>query len=329
MLTPDINKRKARVAWLSVGSNTLLVVAKLVVGVLIGSVSVISEAIHSGMDLVAAGIALFAVKTSARPADEDHPWGHAKVENISGAVEALLIFVAAGWIVYEAVQRLTHPSELEGPGWGAAVMLVSAAVNIVVSQMLFKVARDTESVALEADAWHLRTDVWTSLGVMVSLAAIWFGHMFFPQVDLHWLDPASAIVVALLICIAAWELTVKSTKDLLDRSLPPEEEQWIREYLAGLRPSVHGFHRLRTRRSGRTRFVDVHMLVDEDLHVRVAHDIAEQATEAIDEHFPGASVTTHVEPCAGECGDDCLSGCLLREEERVAVRELHEQHYDK
>ena len=137
----DAQLRKSRVALLSVISNTALVVGKLVIGLLIGSVSVISEAIHSAVDLVAAVIALFSVRRSGLPADEDHPFGHGKIENISGTVEALLIFLAAGWIIFEAVEKLMTPGPLEDTGWGIAVMFVSAVVNIIVSQMLFKVGR--------------------------------------------------------------------------------------------------------------------------------------------------------------------------------------------
>ena len=133
---------------------------------MIGSVSVISEAIHSGVDLLAAVIALFAVRKSAKPADEDHPFGHDKVENISGTVEALLIFLAAGWIIFEAVKKLIDPEPLDEAGWGVAVMLLSVAANIIVSKKLFSVGEETDSVALKADAWHLATDVYTSLGVM-------------------------------------------------------------------------------------------------------------------------------------------------------------------
>src|SRR5512136_1708331 len=147
----DAQRQKSAVAWLSVISNTALVTGKLIIGLLIGSVSVISEAIHSGVDLLAAVIALFAVKTSHRVADEDHPFGHGKVENISGTIEALLIFLAAGWIIYEAAHKLIRPEPLEAVGWGVGVMLVSSIANIVVSQMLFKVGRETDSMALQAD----------------------------------------------------------------------------------------------------------------------------------------------------------------------------------
>ena len=162
--------KKTGVAVLSVASNSLLIVLKIVVGLLIGSVAVISEAIHSGIDLLAAVIALFAVRASSARADEQHPYGHGKVENISGTIEALLIFAAAAWIIYEAVRKLIDPDEIDMPVWGVGVMLVSAMVNIFVSRRLFKVGKETDSVALQADAWHLRTDVYTSVGVMVGPA---------------------------------------------------------------------------------------------------------------------------------------------------------------
>ena len=148
----DSAKRKTNAAALSVASNSLLIILKVVVGLSIGSVAVFSEAVHSAVDLVAAGIALFAVRASSRGADERHPYGHGKFENISGTIEALLIFVAAVWIIYEAVQKLIHPQEIEMLGWGVGVMLVSALVNIFVSKRLFKVAGETDSVALRADA---------------------------------------------------------------------------------------------------------------------------------------------------------------------------------
>ena len=166
-------RRKLRVALLSVVSNITLVLLKLVTGLASGSVSILSEAVHSGSDLLASLIAFFSVKTASQPADSKHPFGHGKIENISGTVEALLIFLAAAWIIWEAIDKLVHPQPIETLGWGIGVMLASTLVNIAVSEMLFTVGRETDSVALEADAWHLRTDVYTSAGVMVSLALIW------------------------------------------------------------------------------------------------------------------------------------------------------------
>jgi len=314
------DKRKAAVALLSVISNAALVLLKLVVGFVIGSISVISEAIHSAVDFLAALIALFAVRKSGKPADREHPFGHGKVENISGAVEAGLIFVAAGWIIFEAVKKLKHPAPLDEPGWGVAVMLFSAVVNTAVSQLLFKVGRETESVALEADAWHLRTDVYTSAGVMVGLGLIWLGERAFPGVHFHWLDPAAAIGVALLIIKAAYDLTIKSTRDLLDQSLPAQEIDLIRDHIQEFTPEVRGFHRLRTRKSGSQRFVEFHMLVDADMSVARSHEISDRVIEAIKEHYPETTVTVHIEPCHGDCLPKCQEECLLSEDDRREAR---------
>jgi cation diffusion facilitator family transporter len=315
------NQRKAAVAWLSVISNATLVALKLVVGLLIGSVSILSEAIHSGVDLLAAVIALAAVKTASRPADSGHPFGHGKVENISGTVEAILIFGAAIWIVYEAVMKFIHRTEIDAGkwGWGAAVMLLSVAANIVVSKLLFKVAKQTGSIALEADGWHLRTDVYTSIGVMTALAVVWAVEEFW-DVNIQWLDPAAAIFVALLILRAAYELTVRAAMDLMDVKLPAEEEAWIRQLILGLAPTVRGFHQLRTRKAGANRFVEFHMFVEGTMTVADSHRLSHQVAHKIEDHFPGSSVIIHVEPCQGDCQHTCNRSCVLSPEQRAAVQ---------
>lgn len=302
--------RKTGVATLSVVSNTALTIVKLLVGLQIGAVSIISEALHSGVDLLAAIIALLAVRASAQEPDEEHPYGHGKYENISGAVEALLIFAAAAWIIYEAVHRLLKPAPLETLGWGILVMLLSSVANVIVSAQLFKVARDTDSIALEADAWHLRTDVYTSAGVLLGLAVIWIGRMTLPAVDLQWLDPVAAIAVALLILKAAWELTAKAVSGLLDTRLDPEELDWIRHHLESLQPRVCGVHHLRTRRSGATRFVDLHLVVQCDMPLVEAHDLNDAISAAIHEHFPDTRILIHTEPCEDKCDEVCLAGCF-------------------
>ncbi len=314
----DIVKRKTWVAALSVASNSTLVILKVVVGLLIGSVSVISEAIHSGVDLLAAIIALFAVRTSHKPADREHPFGHGKIENISGTIEALLIFVAAVWIIYEAVHKLIVPKPLEAVNLGVLVMGFSALLNFIVSAMLFKVGKETESHALQADAWHLRTDVWTSMGVMAGLALIWMGEKVFPGVHFHWLDPVAAIGVALLIIRAAFKLTVDAGKDLMDRSLTAEEELAIRAIIVRHAPPARGFHRLRTRKAGSSRFVEFHLLVDGRMSVTVSHGLAKEITAEIGLRLPGASVTIHIEPCNYVCSQTCEEGCLLDPEQRAA-----------
>ena len=292
----DASERKSRVALLSVVSNAILVVGKVAIGVAIGSVSVISEAIHSGIDLIAAAIALFAVRRSGKPPDRDHPFGHGKIENVSGAIEAILILVAAAWIIREAVHKLVEPMPMGDPALGVVIMLASSAMNIYVSRRLFAVSRDTGSVALEADAWHLLTDVYTSAGVMAALAAVWAGRWIFPGIDLNWIDPAAALVVALLITRAAVRLTIAAGHDLLDGSLPRDEESWIRLFIATKMPPVREFHGLRTRKAGPLRIVEFHMLVDAGMTVEDSHRITEEIKQAVRARFEGAVVTIHVEP---------------------------------
>jgi cation diffusion facilitator family transporter len=316
-------RRKTNAAALSVASNSLLIVLKVVVGLSIGSVAVLSEAVHSAVDLIAAGIALFAVRASSRGADERHPYGHGKFENVSGTIEALLIFVAAVWIIYEAVQKLIHPQEIEMLGWGVGVMLVSALVNIFVSKRLFKVADETESVALRADGWHLRTDVYTSVGVMFGLLVIWIAGMIWPQLDLRWLDPVVAILVALMILKAAYDLTRESARDLLDVSLPDEDVEWIAGFVAEGWPTVRSFHHLQTRKAGPTRFIDFHVVVDDSMSVADAHALADEIVAAIKERVAGSRVHIHVEPCDYLCKPGCVEGCSvdegIREQGRARV----------
>lgn len=326
MTTRD--KRKAAVAWLSVLSNAALVALKVLVGLLIGSVSVISEAIHSGVDLAASVIALVAVKSSAKPADEQHPFGHGKFENISGVVEAMLIFLAAGWIIYDAAHKLITQPQIDAPAWGVGVMALSGVVNWAVSWRLFKVSKETDSVALGADAWHHRTDVYTSFGVMAGLGLIWAGDLVLKpwgftesQLDvLHWIDPIAAIVVACLIVKAAWELTLSSVRDLMDVSLPAGEQAWIRQMITEFLPVLHGYHRMRARKAGHERFIDFHIFVDSTMTVDDSHRLAHEISRRIEEHFEGSSVTVHVEPCRGNC-DHCREGCLLSSEQQQAIRD--------
>jgi len=306
-----VHKKKARVALLSVISNSILVAMKLLIGLLIGSVSVISEAIHSGVDLVAAGIALFAVKKAGKPADKRHPFGHGKVENISGTIEALLIFVAAIWIIFEAVKKMITPGPMESVGWGIIVMMISATANYFVSGMLFKVGKETDSVALQADGWHLRTDVYTSAGVMVALAVIYFGGIFIPGANLHWMDPAAAIFVAMLILKASYDLTKKAAVDLIDTSLPAGEQRLIRQSILNQRNNIIGFHDLRTRKAGSERFVEMHLVVDSKLSVERSHKITDDISDEIRNALPETDVTIHVEPCNGNCSEECEHDCEM------------------
>jgi len=311
----DLQKRKERVALLSVVSNSFLVVFKVIIGIAIGSVSIISEAIHSGVDLLAAVIAMFSVKTSSVPADERHPFGHGKIENISGFVEALLIFGAAFWIVFEALKKINAPEIMENAEWGVGVMLFSAVMNLIVSHKLFQVGKEADSIALQADAWHLRTDVYTSAGVMFGLSIIWLGHKFIPDPNIHWIDPVAAICVAILIMHAAYELTMNSLRDLVDAKLPKEEENFIRDIIKH-EPAIHGFHQLRTRKAGHVRFMEFHINVDQHMSVKDSHNITRVLKKKIRDKFPESTITIHIEPCDGECTEGCEAGCLLPEGKR-------------
>ena len=316
----DSQRRKERIALLSVVSNTILVIIKLIVGSLIGSVSIISEAIHSGVDLLAAMIALFSVKTSSIPADSRHPFGHGKIENISGTLEALLIFAAAVWIIVEAAGKLMYPEPIEDIGWGIGVMLLSSAVNLGVSRKLFRIGRETDSIALQADAWHLRTDVYTAAGVMAGLALIWICEWLFPGRHFHWLDPVAALFVALLIMKAAYDLTTQSAKDLLDAHLPRIEVDRIKQSILERGGVIHGFHDLRTRKAGHFRFVEFHVKVDPQMTVLDSHAIAKDLSDRIKTQFPHTTVTIHMEPCDGACSEKCLAGCMLPEKKKQEMK---------
>jgi cation diffusion facilitator family transporter len=278
---------KVKVARLSILSNTLLIIMKLVVGLISGSVSIISEAIHSSMDLLAAIIAYFSVRVSDNPPDSRHPYGHGKIENISGVIEALLIFVAAIWIIAEAVRKLFGGAiELEAIGWGSAVMIVSAIVNAIVSRRLYKVAKETNSVALEADALHLKTDVYTSLGVAAGLSLILI-------TGITWLDPVVAILVALFIIKESYNLLNRAFTPLLDTAWSEDDISEVEKTLKRLEVN---YHDLRTRIAGNYRFIDLHLEIPGDVSVGNAHKYCDKIENELTSIYENLTVTIHVEP---------------------------------
>jgi cation diffusion facilitator family transporter len=275
-------------AGISVASNTTLVIIKLVVGIITGSVSIISEAVHSALDLFAALIAFFSVRESGRPADKEHPYGHGKIENLSGAVEAMLILLAAMFIIHEAIDKLKYPQQVKNPVLGLYVIGISIVMNTLVSKHLFRIAERTDSIALEADAHHLSTDVWTSIGVFIGLGLIRI-------TGWHILDPLVAIAVALMIIRVAFSLTWKAAAPLLDTKLPDEEIGELGEIVMNT-PGVRSYHKLRTRKAGPYRQVDFHLIVPAGMPVNEAHAIAERIEQDIRVRFPDAYVVTHIEP---------------------------------
>ena len=298
--SPEVQAAKSRAATLSIASNTILIVLKLIVGVMMQSVSVISEAVHSGVDLVAAIIAWFSVRESGKPADDEHHFGHGKIENVAGTIEAVLIFGAAFYIIWEAIHKLrTGVVEVESLGLGAAVMGVSAIANYLVSRHLLNVAIKTDSVALEADALHLRTDVYTSIGVLGGLVAI-------KLTGIPMLDPIVAIVVALMIIKAAWDLTKTAFFHILDVKLPDDEEAVIHEVMQGHSHHFLEYHKLRTRKSGHIRHVDMHLVVPKQMTVEVGHNLSHQISADIEKRLDHSHILVHIEPCKGIC-----AGCVV------------------
>jgi cation diffusion facilitator family transporter len=278
---------KVKTARLSVLSNTLLIIMKVIVGILSGSVSIISEAIHSSMDLLAAIIAFFSVKVSDNPPDSKHPYGHGKVENVSGVIEAVLILVAAGLIISEAIKKFLGEDIILEKLWiGSAVMAVSAIVNILVSRRLYKVARETKSVALEADALHLKTDVYTSAGVAAGLLLILF-------TGIKWLDPLIAILVALFIMRESFALLKRAFRPLLDSAWDPDEINDLEKKLNDMGVS---YHSLRTRKAGNYRFIDIHVEIPENESVGNAHKYCDQIEDELMASFENLNTTIHIEP---------------------------------
>ena len=281
--------RKTKVALLSVCSNTALIILKTIAGIMSGSVSILSEAIHSGMDLIASIVAFLSVRMSSHPADEEHPYGHGKIENISGLVEGLLIFVAAFLIIKEAIHKLSYPSAIDQAGIAIGVMFISAAVNTIVSKILYKVAKEEDSLALEADALHLKTDVYTSLGVGIGLLLI-------KLTGLHILDPVVAILVALLIIKESWELCRNAFKPLLDNRLSDQDEEMIREVIRKYNGRIIDFHELRTRKSGNMKYVDFDLMVDKDISVEESHRLSTSIVGDLEKVLNNVNVSIYVKP---------------------------------
>jgi len=287
-------------AWLSVVSNCVLIVLKVVAGVLTGSIAILTEAVHSAIDLVASLIALFSVRKAEEPADEDHPYGHEKAENVAAGAEAMLILLGAAIIVIEAVRRLIHGSEVTDVGIGIAVIGVSIVANMVVSAYLYRRAAALESPALEGDAAHLRADALTSIAVLVGLVLVELtGNASF--------DSIAALLVAAAIVVTGIRLARKSGRVLMDEALPESELDTIEEVIATERtPEMAGYHKLRGRSAGSRRHIDLHVQFRSGTSLEEAHRQAHALRDAIESRFANADVLIHVEPeesYRGERGD--------------------------
>lgn len=289
------DERKQAVALSSLLAAVALTGGKVVVGVLTGSLGILAEAAHSGLDLVAAGATYLAVRTAARPADSDHRYGHGKIENLSALFETALLLLTCAWIAYAAIERMVKGgSEVEVTIWSFVVMGVSIAIDWSRSRALYKVAHETGSQALEADALHFQTDIWSSSVVIVGLAAVLVGRHF-PA--LSWLAHSDAVAALGVAIIATWvtiQLGMRAVHALTDGAPSGFEARIIRA--AESTPGVINCHNVRYRYSGPTLFVDVHLLLDGNSTLNEAHAVADQVEQAIQAELPGADVTVHPEP---------------------------------
>jgi cation diffusion facilitator family transporter len=284
--------RKSRVAAVSIVSNSVLIVLKLIAGAITGSIAIVTEAAHSAIDLLASIVAFFSVRKADEPADESHMYGHAKVENMAAAIEAMLILLGAAVIVFESVRRLVVGSEIEALGVGIAVVGLSAVTNGAVSTYLYRQARLTDSPALEGDAAHLRTDTLTSIGVLVGLVLV-------EVTGVEALDPATALVVAGAIVFAAVRLLDRSSRVLVDEALPEVELASIRAAISDHgAPELTGFHKLRARRAGSRRYVDLHVQFRPGTTLERAHEVSHELQGEIRSRVRGADVLIHLEPGA-------------------------------
>lgn len=286
----DRYRALVRLLYLSIGAALLTILLKAGAFVLTGSVGLLSDAAESLVNLVAAIVALLVVRYATRPPDDDHPHGHDKADYFSAGFEGGLIILAAGSIAVTAVLRLLDPQPIDDVGVGVAVSLVATVVNLFMARALISAGREHGSVVLEADGEHLRTDVITSVGVVLGLGAV-------VATGWEWLDPVIALAVAVNILVTGSQLLRRSAAGLMDAALEPSALAQIEKVLAELSSDELQFHALRTRRAGRRAFVSVHVLVPGDWSVQRGHDVAEEVEARLRAVAgDGASVLTHLEP---------------------------------
>ncbi|AFJ63137.1 MULTISPECIES: cation diffusion facilitator family transporter [Bacillus] len=279
----------SKIAFLSVISNSLVVMLKIVVGIITGSVAILSEAIHSFLDLIAAFIAFISVRISKKPADTGHPYGHGKVENLSGTIETILIFAAGIWMIYECVQKLVNPAPVHLPVLGIVVMLAGALINLIVSKFVKREAEKVNSVAMKSNALHLLTDVYTSLGVAASLLVV-------TVTEWYILDPIIGMVLAVYIIYEAFKLMKEAFPPLIDTRLSEEEEKTILKIIETFQQEFIEIHDFRTRRSGPQEYIDFHLVVASHVTIKDVHDLCDRIERDITNEFKQAQVMIHPEP---------------------------------
>jgi cation diffusion facilitator family transporter len=285
-------RTKTGAASLSIASNAILIALKLAAGAITGSIAIITEAIHSSIDLIASFVAFFSVRKADEPADREHPYGHEKLENLAAAIEGMLILVGAGIIIFEATRRLVNGSEVQDLGVGIAVIAFSALANVFVSTFIHRRAVELESAALEGDAAHLRADALTSVGVLIGLALAQItGETAF--------DAIAALCVAAAIVVSGYRILSRSGRVLVDEAPPPDELDRIEATIAAERersPEIAGYHKLRARRAGARRYIDLHLQFRTGTSLEQAHETSHTVRAAIEAEFPSCEVLIHTEP---------------------------------
>jgi cation diffusion facilitator family transporter len=281
-----------------------LIVLKVVVGVITGSLSVLAQAIDSFLDLFAVVIAFIAIHIAAKPADEGHPFGHGKVENMAAIVQAVMIFLAGGSIIYSAVRRIQTEVALELTEAGIGVMAVSIIASIFLSRYLLRVSRQEDSIALEANAHNIAADVYSAAAVFVGLLLVRF-------TGLNIIDPILAGLVAIYIFKVAFDVLKDSFGGLVDVKLPEAEENVIKDTIKEHVGRIADFHALRTRKAGRQRYIDLHLVVPKDISVEEAHQMCDRIEQDIENRLANTDVTIHVEPCDENC-EACGLTCASR-----------------
>jgi len=282
-----MSSRKLTAARASVIYNVGLMVIKVFVAMLSGSVSVLMEALHSAGDILASALAYFGVRVGEAPPDEEHPYGHGKAESLAGLAEGLLLLLAAGYVGYEAVHRLLNPEPIE-TGLALWVIGGTAVLNVLMGRYVGGVARETHSEALAADAAHIWADLITSIGVLCALALVALtGQAIF--------DPLIALLLSAWILLSGAKIIANVARTLMDASLPEGEVEAVERVLRE-HPEVQDFHRLRTRKSGSARQIDGHILLRDELSLTEAHLITEDVEDRIRALFPEVNVTLHMEP---------------------------------
>jgi cation diffusion facilitator family transporter len=281
---------KTRAATLSIASNSCLIALKVAAGVITGSVGILSDAIHSLMDLIASTIAFASVRKADEPADATHRYGHQKLEDLSAGAQALLLLLGAGFIALQAIRRLVNGGHVDSVGIGIGVVAVAAAINLIVSTYLRRMGRATESAALHANAADLRTDAYVSLGVLVGLVLV-------KLTGARWIDPVVALLVAATISVTGVRILLGAGRRLADETLPSDELDQLREVVESfLGDEVVGFHDLRARHVGSHHEVDLHLQFVSGTSLERAHEISHRLQDAIVGRLPGTTVLVHLEP---------------------------------